>query len=102
MKYWTDKDLEYVRSFLPTDVTAEMDEISQLEEGDFFNIIIRRYGASVCLELSQGDAAQMPIISVREDRGKPWWSESFGKFDNAIRRCVELMEDPTKIESPNE
>ncbi len=102
MKYWTEKDLEYVRSFLPTDVTAEMDEISQLDDGDFFSIIVRRYAASVCLELSRSDVhavmAQMPIYRVEEDHYEPRWQERFGNFDSAIRRCIELVRDPTKMQ----
>lgn len=102
MKYWTDKHLEHVRSLLPTDVTAEFNEITELEEGDNFCIIVRRYGASVCLELSRSDRiaveAQMPVYIVEEDRYEPRWRENFGMFDNAIRRCIELVRNPDMIQ----
>lgn len=100
-RYWTEKDLKHIWSFLPTDVTAEVDEYSRLDEGDFFSVIIRRYGASVDLQLEKDSRlpveAGMPVYSVQEDRYEPRWSEKFGNFDNAIRRCVELVRDPTKM-----
>ncbi len=101
MKYWTEKDLEHVREFLPTGVTADVCEISRLDDGDFFGIIIERYGASVFLELCKSDvhaaAVQMPVYMVEEDRYESRWREKFGSFDNAIRRCIELVRDPTKM-----
>ena len=88
MKYWTEKDLEYVRSFLPTDVTAETEEALRLKAGDFFLIHVRRYGASICLKFDKDTkdavACKMPIYLVEEDRYEPRWREKFGKFDNAI------------------
>ena len=101
-KYWTEKHLEHVRTFLPTDVTAEFDEVSRLSDGDYFSIIIRRYGASVDLQLEKHSKAAfetgMPIYSVQEDRYEPRWAEKYGDFDNAIRRCIELVRNPSLME----
>jgi hypothetical protein len=103
MRYWTHEDLKFVQSFLPTDVTAEIDEISELDEGDFFGIVIRRYGASVYLHLEKSTEAafkaKMPLIYVEEDRYESRWREKFGTFDNAIRRAVELVRDPSKMQA---